>query len=84
MRKRLSLPGALFALVMFACRARGDELEPLAVEGRSALWSIETIELLWQNRKNRIAEAEREEALQTFERAIGRYREIAEQAPGGS
>jgi hypothetical protein len=47
----------------------------------SALWCIETIELLWQNRRNRISGAERDQARETFDRAIARYRQIANESP---
>jgi hypothetical protein len=53
---------------------------PIRASRSSALWCIETIELLWKNRQNRISPAERGAAQETFQRAIGRYREIAEQA----
>jgi hypothetical protein len=44
------------------------------------MWCIETIDQLWRTRQNKIAEAERDEARQTFERAKGVYRQIAESA----
>jgi hypothetical protein len=51
--------------------------QPIRASADSARWCIETIALLWQNRQQRIAPAEREEARRTFDRAIGVYRRIA-------
>ena len=56
----------------------GDK--PIRASRASAQWCVEMIELLWTNRRNRIAAAEREEARKTFDRAIERYRQIARQA----
>jgi hypothetical protein len=52
---------------------------PIRTSAESARWCVETIELLWQNRQQRIAPAEREEARRTFDRAIAVYRRIAEE-----
>ena len=58
--------------------------EPIRVSRDSARWCIETIELLWKNRKRHIAERERDAAERTYRRAIDRYRRIASEAPQGS
>ena len=55
--------------------------QPIRASRASALWCIETIELLWKNRRTSIASAERDEAQKTFERAVERYREIARESP---
>jgi hypothetical protein len=54
--------------------------KPIRASRDSALWCIETIDLLWCNRQRSIAPAEREEAKATFDRAIARYRQIAREA----
>jgi hypothetical protein len=54
--------------------------KPIRASRASALWCIETIELLWKNRQRNIAPAERDEAKATFDRAIERYRQIASEA----
>jgi hypothetical protein len=51
---------------------------------KSALWCIGTIEQLWRVRGNGIAAHEREEAHQTFLRAIEHYRKLAAEAPEGT
>jgi hypothetical protein len=53
---------------------------PIRASRESALWCIEMTELLWKNRENRIAPAEREAARRTFQKAIERYRRIAEES----
>jgi hypothetical protein len=58
--------------------------KPIRTSRRSALWCIGTIEQLWRVRGNGIDAQEREEAKKTFQRAIGRYRQIAAEAPEGS
>ncbi len=58
--------------------------QPIRASRQSADWCRATIELLWQNRKARIATDERDEARRTFERAIDRYRQIAAECPAGS
>jgi hypothetical protein len=55
--------------------------KPVRASRASALWCIETIELLWQNRQMRISASEREAASAAFQRAIERFRQIAQQAP---
>jgi hypothetical protein len=54
--------------------------QPIRASRQSAQWCIETIELLWKNREMRIAPHERDEAKQTFRRAIEKYRQIAERS----
>jgi hypothetical protein len=54
--------------------------QPIRASRASALWCIETIDLLWRNRQRSIVPAEREEAKATFDRAIARYRQIAREA----
>lgn len=53
--------------------------QPIRASRASAEWCIETIDLLWRNRQNKIAAEERDEARQTFERAKSVYRQIAAQ-----
>jgi hypothetical protein len=57
---------------------------PIRASRKSALWCIGTIEQLWRMRGNGIATREREEAHQTFLRAIEHYRKLAAEAPEGS
>jgi hypothetical protein len=57
---------------------------PIRASRRSALWCVEIIRQLWRARSRNIAEAEREEARSTFERAIEIYRRNASEAPTGS
>lgn len=47
----------------------------------SARWCDDVIDLLWKNRHKVIPESEREEALQTFEKARAKYRQIAAESP---
>jgi hypothetical protein len=58
--------------------------KPIRASRKSALWCIGTIEQLWRVRGNGIKPQEREEANQTFLKAIERYRQIAGEAPEGS
>jgi hypothetical protein len=58
--------------------------KPIRASRKSALWCIGTIEQLWRVRGSGIAESERQEALETFQRAIEQYRRIAAEAPEGS
>jgi hypothetical protein len=53
---------------------------PIRASRQSALWCIETIEQLWRARGQTIAEHEREEAHQTFLKAIEIYRQIARES----
>jgi hypothetical protein len=57
---------------------------PIRVSRRSAQWCAGTIDLLWKNREQRIAPAERAEAYRTFQKAIARYAEIAAQCGSGT
>jgi hypothetical protein len=58
--------------------------KPIRASRKSALWCIGCIEQLWRVRARMIADNERAEAEQTFQRAIQAYRKIAEEAPEGS
>ncbi len=51
--------------------------KPIRASADSARWCAEAIKLLWKNRNNKIAEHEREEAHETYQRAIRMYEEIA-------
>lgn len=54
--------------------------EPIRASRSSALWCAETIKLLWKNRNGKIAEHERDQAHEAYQRAIQRYNQIAETA----
>ena len=54
--------------------------KPIRASRNSALWCIETIKLLWKNRRARIAEHERDAARAAFDRAIDRFRLIAQES----
>lgn len=54
--------------------------KPIRASSESARWCEETIHLLWKNRHRVIAKSERSEARETYDRAIERYRTIAEEA----
>jgi hypothetical protein len=58
--------------------------KPVRASRRSALWAIACIEQLWRVRGRGIAEAERDEARRTFDRAVELYRRIAAECPEGS
>lgn len=53
--------------------------KPIRASRASALWCIATIEQLWRVRGQKIAASERNEAEQTFQKAIDIYRKIAEE-----
>jgi hypothetical protein len=55
--------------------------KPIRASADSARWCIETIELLWKNRQQRISPAERDEARRTFDRAIATYQRIIAETP---
>jgi hypothetical protein len=55
--------------------------KPIRASRRSALWCAGCIEQLWRVRARVIAENERPEAEQTFQKAIRDYRKIAEECP---
>ncbi|MGQ0635447.1 MAG: CehA/McbA family metallohydrolase [Planctomycetaceae bacterium] len=57
---------------------------PIRASRASALWCIETIELLWKNREKMIAPAECDAAREAFLRAVDRYRQIADESPADS
>jgi hypothetical protein len=54
---------------------------PIRASRRSALWCIETIERLRENRRNSIRESERAAAMQAYDEAIEKFRRIAAEAP---
>lgn len=54
--------------------------EPIRASRKSAQWCLGVIDLLWKNREQRIAPAEREAARAAFGRALERYRTIAAEA----
>jgi hypothetical protein len=58
--------------------------QPIRASRKSALWCAGTIEQLWRVRERDIAAHERDEAHQTFLRAIDHYRRIAAEAPEGT
>jgi hypothetical protein len=58
--------------------------KPIRASRKSALWCIETIRQLWQNRGESIPDGERAEAKAAFDEAIERFRRIAGEAPEGS
>ncbi len=53
--------------------------KPIRASRQSAQWCIAATELLWRNRKHLIAEHERGDAEGAYQRAIARYRQIAEE-----
>jgi hypothetical protein len=57
--------------------------KPIRASRSSAQWCVAMTELLWRNREKNITAAERDAARETFQRAIDRYRQIAEEAPSG-
>lgn len=58
--------------------------KPIRASRESAKWCVGVIEQLWRVRGPGIAAAERAEAEATFQKAIGMYRTIADEAPEGS
>jgi hypothetical protein len=54
--------------------------QPIRASRDSARWCIEMTELLWKNREQNIAEAERPEAEQAFQRTFSYFRGIADEA----
>jgi hypothetical protein len=54
--------------------------KPIRASRNSALWCVAMTELLWRNREKNIAPTERDAARETFQKAIKRYRQIAEEA----
>jgi hypothetical protein len=57
---------------------------PVRASRRSALWCIETIERLREQRKNSIREPERADAMQAYDEAVEKFRRLAAEAPEGS
>ena len=58
--------------------------QPIRVSRRSALWCIETIEHLREQRRNTIREPERAAAMKAYDEAVATFRRLAEEAPEGS
>lgn len=58
--------------------------KPIRASRDSAKWCIGVIEQLWRVRESNIAAAERAEARETFQKALGIYRKIAEESEEGS
>ena len=56
--------------------------KPIRASKNSARWCEETIHLLWKNRERFIAAGERNDARAAYDRAIERYRKIADEAEG--
>ena len=50
----------------------------------SARWCIESVELLWENRRRFIAEHERAAARAAYDRALAKYRQIAAECSDGT
>jgi len=57
---------------------------PIRASRRSALWCIETIERLREQRRNSIREPERAAAMQAYDEAVEEFRRLAAEAPEGS
>ena len=57
---------------------------PIRASRRSALWCIETIEHLREQRRNWIRESERAAAMQAYDEAVEKFRRLADEAPQGS
>jgi hypothetical protein len=57
---------------------------PIRASRRSALWCIETIERLREQRRNSIREPERAAAMQAYDEAVEKFRRLAGEAPEGS
>jgi hypothetical protein len=55
--------------------------QPIRASRKSAEWCAACVEQLWRSRGKAIAEKERAEAHQAFQKAIERYRKIAAEAP---
>ncbi|MBM81424.1 MAG: hypothetical protein CMJ78_12655 [Planctomycetaceae bacterium] len=54
--------------------------KPIRASRKSARWCAETIKLLWKNRHMKIAESERDAALASYQKAIKKYEQIAEES----
>ena len=57
---------------------------PIRASRRSALWCIETIERLREQRRNSIQAAERPAAMQAYDKAVEIFRQISLESPSGS
>jgi hypothetical protein len=57
---------------------------PVRASRRSALWCIETIERLREQRRNSIREPERSAAMQAYDEAVEKFQRIAAESPKGS
>jgi hypothetical protein len=57
---------------------------PIRASRRSALWCLETIERLREQRRSSIRESERAEAMQAYDEAVETFRRLAAEAPEGS
>jgi hypothetical protein len=57
---------------------------PIRASRRSALWCIETIEHLREQRRYSIRESERAAAMEAYDRAVKAFHRRAEEAPEGS
>jgi hypothetical protein len=57
---------------------------PLRASRRSALWCLETIERLREQRRTSIREPERAAAMQAYDEAVEKFRRIANEAQEGS
>jgi len=55
--------------------------QPIRASRASALWCVESIRLLWKNRRRFVKEDEREAARETYERAIATYLQRADECP---
>jgi len=56
--------------------------EPIRASRESALWCAQSVELLWENRSNHIAENERVEARAAYDRAIALFQARAQESGG--
>ena len=58
--------------------------KPVRASRRSALWCVETIERLREQRRSAIREPERAAAMRAYDEAVEMYRRIASESPEGS
>jgi hypothetical protein len=57
---------------------------PVRASRRSALWCIETIEHLREQRRNSIRESERDAAMHAYDESVEKFLQLAAEAPDGS
>lgn len=57
---------------------------PIRASARSARWCSETIERLREQRRNSIRESERAPAMQAYDDAVQKFRQLASEAPSGT